>query len=520
MWALVAVFGLLLAVQAVLFPTYRSPDEPAHVDMTRAVRAEWRWPDPGERRLSVEVTNSWGLVAYRPWDPGLPFDRRLAPPRGERLTFADLGPDRPSDIPQQMTQHPPLYYLGGAVVLAAADALPFTMAYDVEVLLLRFYSAVLVLPLPVLAWATAWRATGDRAAALVAATLPLAVPMLTHIGSSVNNDNLLVVLVAAMTALLAGVAKGDLSARTAVAVGVLGALALLTKGFALALPPVVAAAYLLGARRPLLSRFWVRQVPAGGTERHPERMGRGWGLLGRRGGAALGVMLAGGLWWWVANLVRHGSLQPLPFVERGVPEGFTPDLAWWAPFALERFASRFWFEPVTVPGGSTTPGVVASLVLLALVGAAFAVVRTGATRADLAVLCLPFLGIFAVVAYGALDLYLDTGAPRGIHGRYTYPGLAGVAAVAAAGVVSLLGRHRRWAPLAVLGVAGALQLQAGVWTLDRWWGSTETGLADSTRALLAWSPLASPALVALVVLLAAASAFAALALWVERRRLA
>jgi small subunit ribosomal protein S36 len=118
---------------------------------------------------------------------------------------------------------------------------------DRELALLRLANAAVVAPLPLLAWWAARRFGHDHRTGVVAAISLLAVPMLTHIGSTLNNDNLLTLLGAVLVALLAGVLRGDRSVRTAVLVGAVVALALLTKAFAAVFPPIVALAYLVGA---------------------------------------------------------------------------------------------------------------------------------------------------------------------------------------------------------------------------------------------------------------------------------
>src|SRR5688572_8732287 len=59
---LLAWYALLLVVLSVVFPVWRAPDEPAHVDMARWAASEWGWPHIGQREVSRQVTESLVLV--------------------------------------------------------------------------------------------------------------------------------------------------------------------------------------------------------------------------------------------------------------------------------------------------------------------------------------------------------------------------------------------------------------------------------------------------------------------------
>ncbi|MBW3658171.1 MAG: hypothetical protein KY457_06005, partial [Actinobacteria bacterium] len=116
--ATVLCFLGALLTAATLYPTYRAPDEIAHVDQVHAVRASWSWPGLGERRLSRQVVDSFPLVRYRE-DP--PLATEAAVERSERPTFDAIASDEPSTLGNQMSQHPPLYYVLAAGWLALLD---------------------------------------------------------------------------------------------------------------------------------------------------------------------------------------------------------------------------------------------------------------------------------------------------------------------------------------------------------------------------------------------------------------
>lgn len=489
--ATVVCFAGALLTASTLYPTYRAPDEPAHVDQVRAVRSLATWPGLRQRRLSSQVVGSYPLVGYLSGVPGEapPLQAEAAPPRDDRPTFERIAPDAPTTLGNQMGQHPPLYYLLAAGWLALLDGVG-PVAFDLEVWWLRLVGVLLVAPLPWLAARTAAALALRPAGVAAAAVAVLAVPMLVHIGSSVNNDVLLVSLAGVATLQAASVAGGDLSVRRAAWSGVVVGAALLTKIFALALLPLAVGAAAVA---------WSRDRTAARA-------------AGTSSVTTLLVATALGGWWWIRNLVVHGTLQPSGAPSPAPPDGFVADASWWATFALARLVRRWWLEPDTV--ARTTPAliVLATLVALALLAVAF-LRRGGVDRRDLALLLVPAGGCLAIVVVGAWRAYARTGIPFALHGRYLYPGVVGLAVVAAAGATGLL---RRRAPAVLLAGAVVLQLTAAWWTLTFYWGVPEvTAPLASLRAWVAWSPL-PPAVTLLPTVVAAMAAVAAALLSLRR----
>ena len=76
-------------------------------------------------------------------------------------------------------------------------------ALDRDWYVMRLFNVMMLVPLPLLAWAAARRLHVGEAAAITASVVPLAVPQLLHIGSSINNDNLLVLLCSILAVLVA-----------------------------------------------------------------------------------------------------------------------------------------------------------------------------------------------------------------------------------------------------------------------------------------------------------------------------
>lgn len=512
-WLATALFGLVLALWSVAVPQYRAPDESAHVDLVLYLAAGNGYPGYDGRYIGEAMqldTQRWQVDAMQWWPA---FDARDAPPRDGRPDVDDLGglePDReakPTNRPRpdypavynQMPQHPPLYYAAMAAVLGAerlllpGDGIP---SLDREVGLLRLANAALVLPLPLLAWATARRmGAGDRAA-VVAALGPLALPQLTHIGASVNNDNLLTLLGGVLAVLLVGVARGRRGWRTDLAVGVVLGLALLTKAFALMYVPWIVAAYALC-----------------------------WWTTGRGREAVRGTILAGatsavvGVWWWIGNLVREGELAPttenLTRSTASRPPGFSADPLAFAWAFTGRMASRTWAWVGYRSPKFDLPAALVAVLTLAVLAASVAAWRSaargrstdgGTRRWDVAFAWLLTVLLCAFIARRAWGLYAVTGHHAFIQGRYLYSAILPPLAVAALGVTVVL---RRWAAPATLAVVVLVQ----AWMLSdivraAWSGAGRWG---PVAGVLAWSPWPAPAVVAtaaLAIVVAAATAVA------------
>ena len=509
-WALTALHAGLLLVFSVLYPPFAGFDETQHVDAVLSIRHGDGWPAPQERELSQGVVAAATPVLGALQAP--PFSDDDLQPRDERPSFAALGVERDSvgqPLPNQMTQHPPLYYAVGAAVLAAVPG-SVDWPFDRTVGVLRLLSVLLLTPLPLLAWATARALGGGTAVGLTAAALPLSVPQLHRVGGNVNNDALYTLLFAVSVLLLVRLAKGDLRRRTVLASGVVVGLALLTKGFALVLPIALALAIVQGARTAG-DRSWWR-----------------WALFGET------VAFAVGGWWWLRNLLLYDTLQPKGWpqdvyrqLERLVPRpaGTPAPVDTFAGEAYELLSTRFWgglgisyTGPPTYSHWLTDTLVVLTLVLLAV-----AVVRlSGRRRAALLLGVLaPFLGVLALVVYGIWQGYTSTLSYPGAQGRYLFGSLTGLSAGVALGLGSLAGRLRRALPVAAVVLALGMQAPAVLYVLRRYWLPPYEGqeravrYEQALRGILEWAPwppavtlgmFATTATAAGVALLAAALA--------------
>jgi hypothetical protein len=367
-WAITALWGSLLLGASVLWPMGYGYDEMTHADMAYHYSAQpFRFFGPGQAGYTTGIVNAQKLRAQAP-------HVRLAvepvPARDRRPTLAQLGGPAwtGGGIPDQMIQHPPLYYEMEGLVMRLAGHLG--TSWDQEIWLMRLFGVLLVLPVPWLCWDTTRRflEAGQRRAergsrfragvdpgrvALLGAVLPLSLPNLVRDASSVSNDGLLVVTTSAFVWAAVRVSAGDLSMRAAAWMSASLALALWTKGFALVLPVIVPVAYLLGwraDRRRRAEESTEGAVPAdGGTDTvaaavtadgevtdlsagpagdtpsgeypvvvparsgpaHVRRSGPRWKPQ-REVLAPFGLVVAGALVgsiWWIRNLVEFHTVQ-------------------------------------------------------------------------------------------------------------------------------------------------------------------------------------------------------------------
>ena len=196
----VAVFALVLGLWAVLVPPFQAPDEKAHFDTALHLAIGDAWVGPGDQRFLNAVQAAAGQAAAG----------TDSLPAASRATVQELRAAHPGVDPgavDQMTQHPPTAYLLQAAVLRTVGF--EHLRWDHALLVLRLFDALVVLPLPVLAWAAVRRLTRSPRAAVVGAAAVLAVPELASIAASVTNDALTMSLGGLVTAVLVLALTGD-----------------------------------------------------------------------------------------------------------------------------------------------------------------------------------------------------------------------------------------------------------------------------------------------------------------------
>lgn len=487
---LAAGYFVLLVGYSLLVPLFRGPDEMWHIDLSQALSDDldypaWdeRWLDPGV----VEATRVQGRI---------PLGAHV--PRDDRESFDELDDGGPPEARNHMPQHPPLFYAVNGIADRVADAVlpgdPFGR-YDTQIWFYRLVGALMVTSLPLIIVHTGTILGAGRSVVLAAAALPLAIPQFFHIGSVVNNDNLLILLGALLVPLLVRIERGEIALWRTLAAGVLTGLALLTKGTAMALPALVALALLLVV--------WRRRATLAGAV--------GTGAI------YLATAFACGGWWWVRNLVAEGKLAPSLEYDRfseqsGEPTGIVHFVRSWAYFTNRRFWGDFgYFDghiPILLVAGATA---------VAVIGLGWALWRSreagGLDVADKLVLVGPWVVIALAVAHQAYGFYSTSGQLPLLQGRYWYPALTGLVLLVASGWGNLLGRHARVLPIAFLTGAVVMHAAALRTILSVYWGEPGDGLGGELAAVRDWSPVPPAGLVvlaacALAVLVAMAVAVA------------
>jgi hypothetical protein len=490
-WLLTALHVASMLAYTVLYLPYTNPDEAQHHDMVIAWSTGDGLAAPGERFVVRGIGEGWADSMTAFYFP--PFGGHDFPPRGERPTFDEQGgadafdatgfPGGGAAFPNQLTQHPPLYYASLAAVRAivpGGDAL----AWDQAVGLLRFVNVAMLAPLPILGWAAAKRLGARRQVATAAAAFPLVLPGLTRLGSAVNNDNLLILLTGILTVQLIALARGGVGTRRLVTTGVVAGLALLTKGFALAFVPALALAVLLGGRRAGARWPW-----------------RAWAI-------GLGTAFVAGGWWWPLNVIRFGTVQPNGYGDfpreliHGPPA--SPDLPRDLFDFVDGYLDQLTRHLVATLGLLQPPVFPFPLTMVVVTAAAVGLVAALARRPErpeppnrraivLAVVVVPLAGTAAILTQGVYAHWHTYLVWQATQGRYFFPLGVGLAAAATAGWGALAGRFRRWLPVAGLALALVAQLVALELVVDHFWTplgrpSRFEALGDAVQAIVDRSP--------------------------------
>ena len=508
-WVLVGLNFLVLAAYSVLIPQYRSPDEPQHTDMIVHLQHDRRYPAPKARFLGEGVAQSTVRAGYGDVPSVTPRSNKpltSAAARSQQGSFDELGGDVPTRIPNQMGQHPPLYYAGSALLLriipTAAD-----WPFNVTVGLLRMLSALMIAPLPLLAFLAVRRLGASQTAGVAAALIPLAIPQLANIGSSINNDNPLTLLAGAATLLAAYVVTGDTSWRTAVFLGLLGGLALLTKSLAIFIPVWFAIVYLVA---------WLRS-------RDVQVLVRGAG--------AVGLTLVISAAWYIRNLTKYDALQPQGITPKpdprqpAVPYGLgDKGYDWVTDYAVPFFSRRFWVELsvgrklATAQWIPTWTAVATILVLTAAVAGLVVAARQRRFLAFAAAVAAPFAALVLQLFIVTWREYSHSGVPeRGLQGRYFFAGVVGLAALAGIGATAVIpARYQRLLPFAILAGAVAIHARSITSVLSWHWNGAADGAWTALRSAAAWAPWPA-AMVALGWVAALAAVVSVVPVWLRQR---
>ncbi len=492
LWLIIALQAMLMLGATLLYPDFQQPDEAAHVDYVLAHR-EGSWFDgPGQRHYQSGVLAAQAQLPDINTSVHVGGDQPV--PRTMRRSFDALGTS-PSTalLTNQMVQHPFLYY---GLAAGFSYLLPdFShRGFDVQIFWLRLLSLLLMLPVPILIFKAARWISADDNVALVAALVPLSIPSYIRTGASVTNDSLLVLTMTGLLALLVRAAWGDRTRRTALWVGVFWGAALLTKGFALVMPPVIVAAYVVGSPGCLY-----------------ERLRSSWRPILISGG--LGALIGG--WWWVRNLVVYSVVQPdgygtlTPALKIQAFGPTTPtgtELEYLRGF-FGLLAVRIWGSVGLVDVPTLSHLLLGSITIVAIglvvVSALSRGIVPGWRPSTVAVFCAPILLTVLIMYYGGHSDYRHGMRLTGLQVRYLVPCVLGFAVCAAVGLRRGVGRFYRWVPPALL-TATLLWLGISSYlVLDVDMSPREPGqfdrVRDAAHFLADWAPWASGLTTAIVI---------------------
>ncbi|MHB1132134.1 MAG: glycosyltransferase family 39 protein [Chloroflexota bacterium] len=442
--ALVAFALLARLASALLVPPWQGPDEPKHfeyarllVDQRAQLWSERRLLGPADASPALQGQIIASLAEYHYW---------------EHVSWLPSGPQTPAPLPANFaaiwpqgthTQlHRPslYYYLGALVLLPVAD-----QPLEVQLLALRFLSALLGALTVLVAWAAARAAfPDDPFLPLVTAAFVAALPMHVFIAGTANNDNLVALLGALVALGLARALRGGGARQWLLILGAL-ALALATKRTAVGMAPALALAACLG-----LATLRRRLVL-------PAALGLG---LGATGLGALALWPPAGLPEALSAYALNGAhqWQGLLRIPWGVPETGALLLRQLAALFASFWGLFGWFN-LLLP----LPWYLlfAALSGLCLVGflywfASRLVERSPLARAQLATAAVCLVAVVGMVAL-ALAERLPYLSPHELpQGRYLFVVLVPIALVHAVGAGALLPRRpsTRWlaARLVALGL--------------------------------------------------------------------
>ena len=485
-WGIVCVHLALLVLYSFAMPAFRSPDEPNHIDVVRLLANGESYPDFDARRTDPQLLAARDEVAFARQSRHL--ERGAATPRAQRPAFGDLAPSPTVEL-NQIVQHPPLYYALIAtefrIVNGLAPGDPFR-SYDRQIGAFRLLSALWLAPLPLIVWKTAKRIGLTDAAALTSTLMVLTIPQLQHLGSSVNNDTLFIVISGCITLAVARVLSGDASRRVLGVIGALIGVALFTKAFAFVYP------------------LWLVGVLAISARRREAR----FDFLGAAMAFAI-AFLSGG-WWWLRNLVRVG--ESAPSIETAnrlkTQKGFVPHWPTWIQEGVlgvgKRFFGNFGWYDVAIPYRVM---IVDWLLVAAVIAIAIGARRrpkastvdtdTGPlrsmppSRVDAAVMFAPFVLLAVFLAINAARLYARSGVFALLQGRYLFGAVVGLCVLTGIAWCVITARHRRLhatGPAIVLGAAVAMHAFALRAVLGFYWGNAQASTIERVRTMLAWSP--------------------------------
>ncbi len=355
----------------------------------------------------VRITRPAGI----PCRMGVARLAEITRPAGDASGGGD-GTDRnggATEIVDQMTQHPPLFYVLQAVAYRAVGAADWQ--WDRQLLLLRVVSVLMTLPLVPCVVYAARRAGTSRRMALTAGVFVFAIPQLAYVTGSLNNDALAIGAGALCLAAASAAMFGSGGWRTVWAAGLALGLGLWSKGTFIPMGLTVGLAFLSNVNGLAWRQRWLRVVCAGG----------------------IGVVTGG--FWWARNVLLYGVLQPAGYQSAFLAPG--SDVRYFFTTAFRNLTESFWGRFDWMDWLLTAP-----LVWVLTAGACVTVVVAvfgGPHRIQRLVLLSFFVSVTAMLLAQAWTQYREGGIVPGTQGRYLFPGIVGLLTVGVLGVTRVGG---------------------------------------------------------------------------------
>lgn len=456
--AITVAFAAVLAVWAFGTSTYKAPDEPTHMDAAVHVAIGDAWAPPGTLHY-LDATVATQLGAQRESS-------------AEHPTWGELLRDHPGDSTgsiDQMTQHPPTYYVIAAGVLHLVHF--EDLRWDHAVLALRLFDALLALPLPFLAWATVRRLTRSPRAAVIGGAAVLAIPELAAIGASVTNDALVLPLSGVLVYLVTRLLTGDHRKRLLVGIAVALGAVLLVKGTALPAVPFVGIAVLTaGLHRGLVLRNAVRAF----------------------GTLALAALV--GAWWWLHNIIVYRQIQPDGMAssirpDKPFPSGTGPSPETFLRDYWNGVTRTFWGSVGSLAQYQIAQFVIDALTVVSLAGIAIWAFRRGPSLRPAIVLAAYPVILIALHMQSGWGGYVRNTIVAGTQGRYYYPTLLAMIALSALAwpraTITARGRTRLAVGMAIaacaIGAYGVVYVIRAFGRNAAWW-ITEANVTELDRS--------------------------------------
>lgn len=441
-WLTVCLFALALGLSLfslAFAPPWQVPDEPQHVQLASLVADTGRWPNLADvwnaEALQSRVYQS--LVRHQFWKI-----------RGHRLPPPSLWESTAPDLLLPPVYAPPAYYATAACWLRLSGCPDI----DCRLLSLRLLSVVLgMAALYLVHRANLTVFAGRTSLALASTTLAALLPMRVFMSGGATSDSLAVVVGAAVVCAMTAWVSRPLTPRRGAALGLLLALALLTKRTTAFLVPLALVFLVLNRRRGLGSRRWWASAGLGAvcflvplvlwTAARPPLTspGQTWPFPGYGPEGLLGVRLE-----WVTRLLSRDAWTLAALRGYVLSLGIT-FASFWGDFGwLTVPLNPWWYAVLAVLSGLAGLGWMLRWRHSVVLKPAEALVLWG-------------------VAFGLLQVLVTTigqGIPQ--QGRYLFPALAPIACFLTLGWSELWPRRvEGLLPLAV--GAGLLLLGAASW---------------------------------------------------------